>query len=54
MIDFVRALQASRDFGSDLVEVRSFPPAPGRFGELTPGLPASLLAALNRLGIERL
>jgi DEAD/DEAH box helicase domain-containing protein len=54
MIDFVRALQASREFGPDLVQVRSFPAVPARYGELVSPLPSFLDAALQRQGIRSL
>ncbi len=54
MIDFIRALRASRDFGPDVVEVRSFPEVPGKYAGLSRPLPAPLAAALGRLKIQRL
>ena len=54
MIDFVRSLKDSREFGPDLVKVRSFPPAPGRYADLAEPLSAPLVSALERQGIGRL
>ncbi|MCI0568358.1 MAG: DEAD/DEAH box helicase [Acidobacteria bacterium] len=54
MIDFVRALSASRDFGPDLVQVRSFPAAAGKYADLAEGLSPALSEALQRQGISRL
>ena len=54
MIEFVRALQASRDFGPDLVDARSFPASPGRYAAPSPALAAPLAAALARQGIRQL
>ncbi len=54
MKEFIHLLQASRDFGPDLVEVRSFPAEPGRTADLARPLPPALEAALERQGIHRL
>jgi len=54
MLDFIHALQTSREFGSDLVEVRSFPAAPGRYADLAEPLAPALTEALRRQGIDRL
>jgi DEAD/DEAH box helicase domain-containing protein len=54
MIDFVQALSASRDFGPDLVQVRSFPAAPARHADLSEGLSPALSDALHRQGIRHL
>ena len=54
MIDFVRALEASRDFGPDLVRVRSFPAVPARYAELAEPLPSPLNAALASQKIRSL
>jgi DEAD/DEAH box helicase domain-containing protein len=54
MIEFIRTLQESREFGPDLVDVRSFPATEGRYADLSRPLPAALEAALRRQGITRL
>ena len=54
MLDFIHQLKNSRDFGPDLVDVRSFPAQPGRYAELRFPLPDALSAALRRHGIDRL
>ncbi|HMC83558.1 MAG TPA: hypothetical protein VKL61_10030, partial [Candidatus Polarisedimenticolia bacterium] len=54
MIEFVRALRASREFGSDVVAERSFPAMAGRYADFPQPLPAPLAAALERQGIGRL
>ena len=54
MIDFIHALQASRDFGPDLVQVRSFPAVSGRYAELAEPLSQAVSNALDRQGIRRL
>ena len=54
MIEFIRALRATRDIGPDVVEVRSFPATGGKYAELSRPLPEALAAALRRQGVERL
>jgi DEAD/DEAH box helicase domain-containing protein len=54
MIEFVQALSASRDFGPDLVQVRSFPAVSGKYGDLAEELSPFLSEALHRQGIRRL
>ena len=54
MIEFVRALRRSREFGSDVVAERSFPAVEGRTADLSEPLSPPLTSALERQGIRRL
>ena len=54
MLDFIQSLRNSREFGPDLVAVRSFPAAAGRYADLAEPLAPALGDALHRHGITRL